>query len=42
MKRILGIFALLVVICVVTGAFEPAFFTATNLENIARGRPGAP
>lgn len=36
MNKIIGIFALLVVICAVTGIIEPRFFTEYNIENLLR------
>ncbi len=36
MKKILGIFALLVIICVVTTLYEPQFVTPFNVENLIR------
>ena len=36
MKKELGIFILLVVLCAVVAAFNPQFLSATNLQNMAR------
>lgn len=36
MKKELGIFILLVVLCAVVSAFNPQFLSATNLQNMAR------
>ncbi len=36
MKKILGIFALLIIICVVTTLYEPQFVTPFNVENLIR------
>lgn len=36
MKKVLGIFLLLVVICVVTAALNPSFLKAMNIQNILR------
>ena len=36
MKKVLGIFGLLVAVCVITGAANPNFLTAYNIQNIIR------
>ncbi|MCA1615478.1 MAG: ABC transporter permease [Acidobacteria bacterium] len=36
MKKELGIFTLLVVLCAIVAAFNPQFLSATNLQNMAR------